>query len=62
MIGGLRIWNYNKSAEDSIKGVKNVDVLLNGRIYWSGEIRKARGDLYRDYVTDIKLVPEIIYS
>jgi hypothetical protein len=28
-IGSIRLWNYNKSLLDSVKGLKEVEVLLN---------------------------------
>lgn len=28
-IGGLVIWNYNKSLLESIKGIKHIEILVN---------------------------------
>jgi hypothetical protein len=29
-IGAIKIWNYNKSLLESVKGIKDLEVLLNG--------------------------------
>ncbi|XP_067911776.1 katanin-interacting protein isoform X2 [Heterodontus francisci] len=41
----IRIWNYNKSRIHSFRGVKDVEILLNGKLIFRGEIAKASGTL-----------------
>lgn len=41
----IRIWNYNKSRLQSSRGVKDLEILLDGSPIFVGEIRKAPGSL-----------------
>lgn len=41
----VRVWNYNKSRIHSFRGAKEVDMLLDGRMIFRGEIAKASGTL-----------------
>ncbi|XP_051877498.1 katanin-interacting protein isoform X2 [Pristis pectinata] len=41
----IRIWNYNKSRIHSFRGIKDVEILLNGKFIFKGEIAKASGTL-----------------
>ncbi|CAL8283535.1 unnamed protein product [Merluccius merluccius] len=41
----IRVWNYNKSRIHSFRGVKEVEMLLDGRCVFRGEIAKASGTL-----------------
>lgn len=41
----IRVWNYNKSRIHSFRGVREVDMLLDGRRIFRGEIAKASGTL-----------------
>ncbi|XP_053739188.1 katanin-interacting protein isoform X2 [Synchiropus splendidus] len=41
----IRVWNYNKSRIHSFRGVKEVEMLLDGRCIFKGEIAKASGTL-----------------
>ncbi|KAL0984294.1 hypothetical protein UPYG_G00139570 [Umbra pygmaea] len=41
----IRVWNYNKSRIHSFRGVKDVEMLLDGRCIFRGEIAKASGTL-----------------
>ncbi|KAM9424231.1 katanin-interacting protein [Pholidichthys leucotaenia] len=41
----VRVWNYNKSRIHSFRGVKEVEMLLDGRCIFRGEIAKASGTL-----------------
>lgn len=41
----VRVWNYNKSRIHSFRGVRDVDMLLDGRRIFRGEIAKASGTL-----------------
>ncbi|XP_057681366.1 katanin-interacting protein [Corythoichthys intestinalis] len=44
-IAMIRVWNYNKSRIHSFRGVKEVEMLLDGRCIFRGEIAKASGTL-----------------
>ena len=48
-IGGICLWNYNKSLIDSVKGVKDIEILLNNEVIWNGKVRKGVGNEYEDY-------------
>ncbi|XP_078096139.1 katanin-interacting protein [Mustelus asterias] len=41
----IRIWNYNKSRIHSFRGIKDVEMSLNGKLIFRGEIAKASGIL-----------------
>ncbi|KAF7709026.1 hypothetical protein HF521_018083 [Silurus meridionalis] len=41
----IRVWNYNKSRIHSFRGVRDVDMLLDGHRIFKGEIAKASGTL-----------------
>ena len=41
----LRIWNYNKSREQSFRGMRMVKITLDGGVIFEGEIRRAAGSL-----------------
>lgn len=41
----IRVWNYNKSRIHSFRGVKEVEMMLDGRCVFRGEIAKAAGTL-----------------
>uniref|UniRef100_A0A8C7L4D3 Protein KIAA0556 n=1 Tax=Oncorhynchus kisutch TaxID=8019 RepID=A0A8C7L4D3_ONCKI len=41
----IRVWNYNKSRIHSFRGVKEAEMLLDGRCIFRGEIAKASGTL-----------------
>ncbi|XP_043231543.1 katanin-interacting protein-like [Amphibalanus amphitrite] len=41
----LRIWNYNKSRCHSFRGARHVDVTLDGKTIFSGEIARACGGI-----------------
>ncbi|XP_072535348.1 katanin-interacting protein isoform X2 [Salminus brasiliensis] len=41
----IRIWNYNKSRIHSFRGVREVEMMLDGRCIFRGEIAKASGTL-----------------
>ncbi|XP_068160932.1 katanin-interacting protein isoform X2 [Antennarius striatus] len=41
----IRLWNYNKSRIHSFRGVKEVEILLDGGCIFRGEIAKASGTL-----------------
>lgn len=58
-IGGLKIWNYNKSSLDCTKGVKEVEILINDSNVWQGRIESGRGQTSVEYATAIALVKDI---
>ncbi|XP_029432496.1 protein KIAA0556 homolog isoform X2 [Rhinatrema bivittatum] len=41
----IRIWNYNKSRIHSFRGVKDIEILLDEKCIFKGEIAKASGTL-----------------
>lgn len=41
----IRVWNYNKSRIHSFRGVREVEMVLDGRCIFRGEIAKAAGTL-----------------
>ena len=40
-----RIWNYNKSRPHSLRGARDVEISLDGRLLFSGEVARAPGTL-----------------
>eukprot|EP00826_Nyctotherus_ovalis_P044100 TRINITY_DN4732_c0_g1_i3.p1 TRINITY_DN4732_c0_g1~~TRINITY_DN4732_c0_g1_i3.p1 ORF type:complete len:368 (+),score=98.62 TRINITY_DN4732_c0_g1_i3:481-1584(+) len=54
-VGGLVVWNYNKNSNDSVKGVRNAEVVLNGKVVWTGVIKRGNGRVNEDYSTEIPL-------
>ncbi|KAM4697791.1 katanin-interacting protein [Rhinophrynus dorsalis] len=44
-IAMIRIWNYNKSRIHSFRGVKDIEILLDSKMIFKGEIAKASGTL-----------------
>jgi len=54
-LGGIRIWNYNRSAKDSTKGVKDIEVMVNDEKVWEGVVKIGKGATDEDYSTEIIL-------
>lgn len=54
-IGGICLWNYNRSLIDSVKGVKDIEILLNNELLWNGKVRKGVGNEFEDYREIISL-------
>ncbi|XP_060222850.1 katanin-interacting protein isoform X2 [Meriones unguiculatus] len=55
-IAGLRLWNYNKSPEDTYRGVKVAHVSLDGLCVSPAEgflIRKGPGNCHFDFAQEI---------
>ena len=48
-LAAIKIWNYNKSVRDSTKGVRDVEVLLNGQLKYEGVVKMGRGQVQEDY-------------
>jgi hypothetical protein len=44
-LGMIRIWNYNKSRIYTNRGAKDVEILLDKKLIFKGEIKKASGNL-----------------
>lgn len=55
-VAGMRLWNYNKSLLDSVKGVREIEVWKDGKLVWEGTVTRGCGNPYDDYFTDIPLV------
>ena len=51
----LKLWNYNRSPEDSIKGVKKFEVWLNSDCVYRGELQQGPGNQDQDYFDLIPL-------
>ena len=52
---GLRLWNYNRSFLDSVKGVKEIQLYKDKELVWEGTVQRGCGNKYDDYSTDIPL-------
>lgn len=48
-IAMIRIWNYNKSRIHSFRGVRCIDMILDGSLIFQGEIARASGVLGANY-------------
>lgn len=53
---GLRIWNYNKSFLDSVKGIKEIQLFRDKEIIWEGVVQRGCGNKFDDYSTDVILL------
>ena len=40
-VGGLKIYNYNKSLLESIKGIKEMEIILDNTLVWDGLLNKG---------------------
>ena len=54
-LGAIRFWNYNKSTLESVKGIKEIEMLLNNENVWSGMIQRGEGNDNFDYSTVIQI-------
>ena len=52
---GLRLWNYNKSFLDSVKGIKEIQLYKDKELVWEGIVQRGCGNKFDDYSTDIPL-------
>lgn len=52
---GIRIWNYNKSVLDSVKGIKDVQIFKDKDLVWEGIVKRGCGNKFDNYATDISL-------
>lgn len=56
---GLRVWNYNKSTDDSFRGAKQVHVNLDDQIISPPEgflLRKGPGNVHFDHGQDVYFI------
>jgi len=61
-LGGLSIWNYNRSLIESVKGIKEMEVLLNNELKWNGVLRKGVGNEFEEYREEIKIKEDFDFS
>ena len=54
---GMRIWNYNKSFLESVKGINEVQVFKDKDMIWEGQVKRGSGNKNDEYFTDVPLVP-----
>ena len=52
-LGGIKIWNYNKSITDFTKGLKDVEIILNDMQVWQGRINGGKGKTDEDFSTKV---------
>ncbi|XP_069124311.1 katanin-interacting protein-like isoform X2 [Argopecten irradians] len=61
LVAGLRVWNYNKSPEDTYRGAKTVHVTIDGKKISPREgylIRKGPGVCHFDFAQEISFAPQ----
>lgn len=54
-LGAIRFWNYNKSTLESVKGIKEIEMLLNNESVWNGMIQRGEGNDNSDYSTTVQI-------
>ena len=54
-LGFLLLWNYNKSLIESVKGIKEAEILLEDKLIWSGIVKRGVANEYDDYCEVIPL-------
>jgi len=52
-VGGIRIWNYNKSLIESVKGIKELEIIQNKNVIWFGVVNRAPGNESEPYHTEV---------
>ncbi|KAL8620866.1 hypothetical protein ACOMHN_047037 [Nucella lapillus] len=60
LVSGLRIWNYNKTPEDTYRGARIMHVLVNNRVISPAEgflVRKGPGNCHFDFAQEINFTP-----
>eukprot|EP00887_Chlorella_sp_A99_P000656 scaffold5.g656.t1 len=55
-LGALRVWNYNKSRIHALRGVRQVEVTLDGRLIFAGELCQAAGAASADALRSAELL------
>ncbi len=54
-LSAIKIWNYNKSLLESIKGFKEVEILFDEKLIYDGIVRRGTGNEHEEYCTQIVL-------
>jgi protein JBTS26 len=54
-IGFIFIWNYNKSLIESVKGVKEIEILWENQLIFEGTVKRGNGKLDNEYKTVIRI-------
>ncbi|XP_045212183.2 katanin-interacting protein-like isoform X2 [Mercenaria mercenaria] len=60
-IAGLRIWNYNKSKEDTYRGARILHVAIDDKLVSPDEgflVRKGSGTCHFDFAQEISFTPQ----
>lgn len=60
LVSGLRIWNYNKSPEDTYRGARILHITVNDRVISPPEgilVRKGPGNCHFDFAQEISFTP-----
>ena len=60
-LGGILLYNYNKSILDSVKGVKQMHILVDRKLLWNGIINRAPGRSDIEYVTEVRFIEEFVF-
>lgn len=58
-LGALRLWNYNKSTLESVKGFKEIEVEYQGKPIFSGMVKRGSGNVFSDFSSTIEVVDGI---
>ncbi|WAQ97417.1 KATIP-like protein [Mya arenaria] len=61
LVAGLRVWNYNKSKEDTYRGVRIVHVAIDGKPVSPPEgflVRKGPGNCHFDFAQELSFSPQ----
>ncbi|KAL3692610.1 hypothetical protein R1sor_006261 [Riccia sorocarpa] len=58
VLGYLKVWNYNRSMGDASKGVREMQLYVDGELMWQGMVAKGCGNRVFDYSTRISLLDE----
>ena len=45
----VRVWNYNRSVKTLNKGTRDVEVRVDNKVLWKGELEKGCGSQIFDY-------------
>jgi hypothetical protein len=60
-LGGIRLWNFNKSMLESVKGFKEVELLLNDIQIWTGTVARGNGHVSVKNCTEVKVGPDFVF-
>ncbi|KAF0971838.1 hypothetical protein FDP41_010061 [Naegleria fowleri] len=52
----MTFWNFNKSINESVKGVREIEILRNNEQLWRGTIQRGCGNNIFDYSTAVQLL------